>query len=89
MQGNPLQHHHLCCPTSQNGPTCVLAVVALQVLQEVVDHWHGDDVADVLAAGQALEGNAHLQESAMHTCVSRASLVLLLEVLCVLPSNPT
>jgi hypothetical protein len=44
--------------------TCVLAAVALQVLQEVVDDRHWDDVADVLTAGQALEGNAHLQKTA-------------------------
>jgi hypothetical protein len=43
--------------------TCVLATVSLQVLQEVVDHGHWDDVADVLAAGQALEGDAHLQHT--------------------------
>jgi hypothetical protein len=29
----------------------------------VVDDWHWDDVADVLTAGQALEGDAHLQHT--------------------------
>lgn len=43
--------------------TCVFAIMALQVLQEVVDDWHRNDVADVLPTGQALEGNANLQHA--------------------------
>jgi hypothetical protein len=50
-------------PCTTLSRTCVLAAVSLQVLQEVVDDGHWDDVADVLATGQALEGNAHLQDA--------------------------
>lgn len=39
-------------------PTCVLPVLR-EVLQEVVDDGHRDDVTHAVAAGEALEGDAH------------------------------
>lgn len=62
-------------PYQKPSRTCVLAV-PLQILQEVVDDWHWDDVANVLTRRQALEGNAHHVVTQQHRTTAVAAVDL-------------
>lgn len=46
-------------PPASSSPTCVLAAVALEVGQEVMDDGRGYDKSNALPGREALEGNAH------------------------------